>query len=182
MGFFSFGIQRATAFSGLGAGTTDFPYRITTCAQLQGINENLNSNYVLLNDINCNGVNFTPIGMRESGSVSDFYGTLDGYNHTISNLTISISGPYNYVGLFGSISSGGIVKNLKITMASISSTNASSAYIGGLAGSLTDTTVSHVSFSGNVSGSMSVGGFAGNGSRVTIESSSVESGSIITET
>src|ERR1700748_1800824 len=52
------------AFGG-GSGTITDPYVITTCAQLESINddaENLNKNYVLGNDINCIGTTFIPIG------------------------------------------------------------------------------------------------------------------------
>jgi hypothetical protein len=58
----------AAAFSGSGSGTLADPYQITTCAQLQEMNESLRANYTLMNDINCDvapyntGNGFEPIG------------------------------------------------------------------------------------------------------------------------
>ena len=66
------------AFSGTGGGTSGNPYEIATCSQLQEINSNLGAYYQINNDIDCNGVSFSPIGT----SGGDFTGTL---NHFILN-------------------------------------------------------------------------------------------------
>jgi peptidoglycan hydrolase-like protein with peptidoglycan-binding domain len=42
-----------TPFSGAGAGTSGDPYQITTCTQLQEMENNLHADYVLSNDIDC---------------------------------------------------------------------------------------------------------------------------------
>ena len=81
---------------------------ISTCQELQNINNDLNANYKLVNNIDCNNFNFTPIGGGYDESsyscVSVFSGSFDGNGKTISDLTISS----NYgVGLFG-CSSGNI--------------------------------------------------------------------------
>ena len=68
--------------------------------------------YVMLaNDINLTGENWTPIG----NDTNYFWGTFDGGNHTISNMTINIDTTGNvFAGLFGGIKKA-TVKNLKMT-------------------------------------------------------------------
>ena len=55
---------------------------------------------------------FTPIGFYTSWDQQDFYGTYDGGEHTITGL--SVSGDYRYAGLFGSVWTGGTVKNVRL--------------------------------------------------------------------
>lgn len=45
--------QNVSAFTGLGAGTELDPYQITTCAQLQEIDDERSASYLLMNDIDC---------------------------------------------------------------------------------------------------------------------------------
>lgn len=85
-------------------------------------------------DIDLTGVNWKPI--------NNFGGTLDGNNHTISNLTINSaghpSGGYSSVGLFGFIDVNSInmvVKNLIVDNAHIRGNH----YVGAIAGYLTGT-------------------------------------------
>ena len=164
----------------MGNGTTDFPFRITNCAQLQGVTDNLSANYTFLNDIDCTGINFTTIGMHGS-SVSSFSGKLDGYNHTISNLTIAYTGATgNNIGLFG-VLDGAEIKNFKIINASISSLYTQN--VGGIAGnSSNNSSISNISFSGNVSGFSSVGGIVGSADVTNINRCSVEPGSSVIST
>ena len=93
---------------------------ITTADELQNINNNLKANYVLANDIDLSGRDFTPIGNTDSGA---FEGSFDGNGHTISNLDV-FSG--KYAGLFGY--NDGTVKNLTLSNVSVYGTR----YIGGV--------------------------------------------------
>ncbi len=153
----------ASAFTGHGAGTSGSPYRIATCSQLQEINNDLDAYYVLVTNINCNGVSFVHLG--EYGGTT-FTGTLDGRNHRITNLN-----PDDY-GLFGAIGTGAIVKNITLTGGSLTGSwvgsftayaagaaltnlhssmtvTSTGSYSGGLVGEITGpTTLSESSFTG----------------------------------
>lgn len=113
-------------------------YEITTCAELQSLNENLYAlvNYELLNDIDCsdtenwnNGAGFEPIGKMNYPSWTPFLGTFEGNNKTISNLYINRPSE-NFVGLFGLIT-GAKVYNLGLVNVYITGNGS----VGGLVGS-----------------------------------------------
>lgn len=104
----------------------------TTGTDLQGINGGLSGNYVLGSNIDATGTSswnanagFTPIG----NSTTQFTGTFDGLNHTISNLYISRSSS-NYVGLFGFVGSNGTVRDVGLVGGSVKG----STYVGTLVG------------------------------------------------
>lgn len=76
---------------------------ISTKENLKAIANDLDGDYILTNDIDISGENWTPIGTEED----PFTGTLDGDGYTISGLTIkgdpfTAAGEY-YYGLFGKI-------------------------------------------------------------------------------
>ena len=71
----------AAAFSGAGSGTEADPYIVTTPAQLQEINNDLDAYYQLGNDIDLTSFT-TPIG----SSSSPFKGTLDGNGYSMYNI------------------------------------------------------------------------------------------------
>jgi hypothetical protein len=144
-----------------GEGTIANPFRIYTCLDLQYMNNNLTANYVLANDIDCsatrtwnNGAGFRPIGSYNSR----FAGSFDGNNYTISNLLISNQASTSGTGLFGTLSNVGIISNLGVINAVISS---GGTYVGTLVGLLYGGKVVNCYSSGNVSGSTSVGGLIG---------------------
>ena len=110
----------ATPFSGYGDGTTESPYRIATCAQLQSMNDHKAATYELISNIDCDGVSFTSIGVYSS---DDFTGNLYGNNHTIKNLNI------NGVGLFESVV-GSTIKDFRIESGTITSTNTAGSIVG----------------------------------------------------
>jgi len=88
---------------------------IASYDQLQGIQYNdLDGNYILVADIDCDGFAFVPIGT----SSEPFTGTFDGGGFTISNLTIYRPGESN-VGLFGYTNGAEIInvglENVNIT-------------------------------------------------------------------
>jgi hypothetical protein len=138
----------ARAFSGAGTGDIGSPYRITTCAQLQEINDDLSAYYVLWNDIDCSSTSFTPLGFL-------FTGTLDGLSHTITGVTIS-QPTTDDIGLFRRTDPTSTIKNLKLADFTITG----DTRVGGLVG-LADGQVSHVSVDATVTGVESVGGIMG---------------------
>ncbi len=115
---------RALSFSGEGSGTPSDPYQITSCVQLQEMEDDLSACYELMNDIDCSettGWNwditweeyrgFDPIG---HSSTASFTGVFDGGEHVISDLYINrthsewngyiwIHAPRQDIGLFGSV-------------------------------------------------------------------------------
>ena len=117
------------------------------------------STFTLINDIDMNGVVWTPIGDMSNS----FAGVFDGSGNTISNL--SCSGTY-CVGLFGHIAgtsttSPAEIKNLELKNVSM----AGSMAIGGICGYATDTQncfFSNCTVSGTLTGTSSwVGGIVG---------------------
>ena len=85
-----------------GAGTLASPFEIETCAQLQGMERDLDAHYRLVRDLDCSGFDvgdgrgFRPVGT----TAKPFTGVFDGGEHTISGLTIHRPRSHR-VGLFG---------------------------------------------------------------------------------
>ena len=122
-------------------------------------------NAIITADITCNDDKWIPIGDgSESGNAQIKYiGTFDGCGHTITGLSCSIdkSNPTEsqsvYVGLFGYIGQGGVVKNIgivnpKISADAISSNDESAqntdVFVGAIAG-LNDGKIQQCYLSGN---------------------------------
>ena len=124
----------ATSFAG-GDGSASNPYQIANASQLaklavMGQSQAITDNYVLTADINLSGHEWVPIGIDQTYRL---FGTFDGKYHTISNMKItSIGNTYanGYCGLFATVVSSGIVKNLIIQDADITS----ALYSGAIAG------------------------------------------------
>lgn len=125
--------QASHAFSGTGAGTIGDPYEIRNCSGLLEISSNLSAYYELVDDVDCTGTSYTPIGT----SGSPFTGSLDGNLQTISHITIS--GSDTNLGVFG-YSTGATIKNLKLSHNSITGSNTTSV----LVGSPTDGVISNI--------------------------------------
>ncbi len=108
-------------------------YQITTCIELQEINLDLDGDYELMNNIDCEGINFEPIGYCDTDWGCDvfndvpFTGNFNGNNKIISNLIINRP-TINGVGLFGH--STGNISNIGLDNVNISG----SARTGGLIG------------------------------------------------
>jgi len=117
-------IANAANFSGIGDGTENNPFQITTVSQLDEVRYNLSANYILMNDLDLNDFsgNWIPLGFPQHPDNSDdfesFIGLFDGNNKTIYNLTIDKIG-YR-VGLFCCIDSEGKISNLNMENAKIS--------------------------------------------------------------
>ncbi len=100
---------------------------ISTAEELKNIS--LNGKYILLNDIDLGGAEWTPIGTSDD----PFIGEFDGQGYAISNFKIT---PRVYVGLFGY--NEGVIKNLGVenftVNVSLSSGYRGNVYTGGLVG------------------------------------------------
>ncbi len=97
---------------------------IYTAADLDDMRDNLWAHYILMADIDLNGMAWSPIGT----DASRFTGNLDGNCHSISNLTISSTADYQ--GLFGCIGPEGGVSDLRLENVSVSG----ASYVGALVG------------------------------------------------
>jgi len=157
----------ASAFSSFGDGSSDLPFRVGSCAQLQEMNNNLTASYVLIRDIDCTGFDFTPIGTNDV-----FSGTLNGRGYSINNLSIVQNN--DDMGLFSTL--GGTVTNLVLTSPTIHGTG----YIGALAGDTSLSTISDVRVVNpdiSTLGSIA-GGLVGDLGGATVRRTSVVGGSI----
>ena len=70
---------------------------IETCQELQDLND-ISDAYLydikLSNDIDCDGIDFMPLGQSSEWSDSYFNGNFDGQGHKIKNLTINTDSYY----------------------------------------------------------------------------------------
>ena len=123
-------------------------FPITTCQELQNIENNQNGNYYLSKDVDCAGFSFT--------SISDFSGVLDGQSHKIKNLTIT--SPNSNWGLFSNTGSNSVIRNLGIENISITG----NGYTGGFVGGWNSGLIQNCYVTGKiVSNYQQVGGIAG---------------------
>ena len=97
-------------------GGQDNPYLIETAEDLDLIRYNPSSYFLLMDDIDLEGIDFEPLCSLSS----QFSGHLDGNGYTISN--INITGNHIYAGLFAYIN-GGTVINLNIDTININVDN-----------------------------------------------------------
>lgn len=126
----------ASAYSGYGFGTQSNPYLISSCQQLQDINQNLAGYYVLVSNVDCSGFNFSSVG----NLAAKFSGQLDGGSHTILNL-VPADGSFA-IGLFGA-TNGAVIKNLKLDGGTLS-ISPLNVYVGGVVGFAQNTTLMNV--------------------------------------
>jgi hypothetical protein len=142
-----------------GSGTADDPYVISTAAELQAMEDDLDAHYELGADIDAaetvdwnGGAGFDPVGPNTS---TEFTGSLDGNGHSISELTIDRP-ETDYVGLFG-VMNRSDVRDVTLTNATVTG----EASTGSVAGTIYGGTVSGVTASVTVEGSDRVGGLVG---------------------
>ncbi len=159
----SFNTVGGAVYLGSDSSATPVQYGVVqTLAQLQAINSTgLSGNYVLGNNLTdsvTSGPGFTPIG----NSNTAFTGVFDGLGHTLSGLYIDTPSN-NYVGLFGVVGSGGIVRDIGIVGGSVTGNFAVGELVGRNSG-----TVSNTYATGSVTGSATVGGLVGSNSNGTI--------------
>ena len=124
---------------------------IKTADQLQAMKDNLSGKYILMNDIDLAGYNWTPVG----NSSNEFTGELNGNGYVIKNLTIDNSSEDKQA-LFG-YTSGAKISNLGIEQANIKGQN----LVGILVGFCYGAEIDNVYAQGSVSGNICIGGLVG---------------------
>ena len=147
-----------------GDGTDESPYLISELGNLVWMSDNVASSagkyYKMTADIDASETatwndsntdtsileGFTPIGKGSSSGTTCFCGIFDGDGHTITGLAINRS-TSSYIGLFGTIGSGGVVRNVGL----LDCTVIGMANIGGLVG-FNAGTVSNGYTTGNITG------------------------------
>ena len=111
-----------------GEGDDNNPWLITSCVDLQELNSSAsynNDSFVLTQNINCNGVNFTRLMFATD---QEFKGTFDGAGYKISNIAVNNSVDSEN-GFFGRLD-GAIIKDLTLENVTVSG----EARVGALAG------------------------------------------------
>ena len=151
-----------------GSGTAQDPYRIRTAEQMNAIGANPGDwglHFKLMADLDLSGFDgkngrpkYNIIGpdvLPETWEYDGppFTGVFDGNGHTISHLTIAGE---RYLGLFGLLGSGAVVKNLGVAVADITG----SEDIGAITGGNGDLQIRYV-LAGSSSGCYSTGAIAG---------------------
>jgi len=152
------------------AGCSLFPSRsleIRTWYDLDAVRNNLGSHYILMNDLNSTTAGYTEMASPTAnqgkgwhpiigaGGNPPFTGTFDGQGYEIRDLFINLPG-IGYVGLFSIVGEGGLIEDIGVVNANVTST----AYIGSLVG-VNLGTVSNSYSTGSVTGNISVGGLVG---------------------
>lgn len=156
-----------------GDGEYDNPYTISCLRHLENIHKTkyydeeegwyVGGDYFkMINNISLSGVAWIPLGT----GVQAFTGTFDGNNHTISNLSLTITNSTindHYYGLFTICK--GYIKNLKVTNVNLSVTNSATNYsvaVGAVSG-LSYFSMENVYTSGTIVGTgyVDLGGLAG---------------------
>jgi len=139
-----------------GTGEPNNPYKIATKADLLALAANTadyGKCFILTADVNMQGQVFTKAIIA---SDTIFTGTFDGSGHKITHFTIN-GGSNSYLGLFGYISSGGLVKNLGLENFVVTG----SSDIGGLVGENYYGGISNCYSTGTVSSNSNIGGLVG---------------------
>ena len=138
----------------IGSGTEAEPYQVWTAtdfAYLSWYKSVLDKHIILMVDIDLANIRVHPIS-----EFGPFTGSFDGDGHIIKN--VCIYEPTNsYIGLFGRVGTGGVVKNVDIRHANI----VGGDYTGGLIGKSEGGTISRCGTTGTVDGFVCVGGLIG---------------------
>ncbi len=131
-------------------------YLIDTAAKLAWFADAVNGGQKAINgkltaNINLNGKTWTAIGT----SSNKFAGTLDGDSHTVSGLVTT--------GLVGELAEGGVVENLRVNCAIVSTSSLLGGVANSSAGTIRNCMVSgSITFSsGGYNGASAIGGIAG---------------------
>jgi hypothetical protein len=141
----------------LANGTEAWPYKIDSRVDLQELgmfaSYNTAHHYRLINDINLEGLEWTPIG---NSTAACFSGTFDGDNHTIYNLKIETKGDIK--GLIGCTTGVTVIKNIRVN-GSIDTTGIAGLVVGRVPSG--DASFENVHVNGSITGG-SGGGILGN--------------------
>ena len=148
-----FSFSLASAYSG-GTGEPNSPYQIGTVPDWQTLmttTADWNKQFILIADVNLQGVALTPVG----NPTNQFTGIFEGNGHVISNMTINTN-ENKYIGLFGYTDQNSIIRNLGIKDVNVVGKD----YVGGLVG-LNYGSINNCYSTGVVSGYYQVGGLVG---------------------
>ncbi len=132
---------------------------IRTAEDLAKISENLNEKYILMGDIDLEGVDWTPIGDKEN----PFTGVLNGNGFSIQNLTLNIDDgtKTENVGFFG-ITQDAVIANINFENAVINTPETyNKGSVGILAGTAMGTTFENITVSGEITAHQKAGGLVG---------------------
>lgn len=159
------------------------PINIYTADDLLAVSENTTADYILMNDIDMAGIEWTPI---------DFTGNFDGNNHAILNLSVkststeirtTYDGNYKtydtcFAGLFGVLENA-TVKNLTLKGINVTVNKEEPCFIGSIAGFAEKSSIENCSIDGtlrlDVSAKMfGVGGIVGYGGDGSITSTNAD--------
>lgn len=153
----------STFFAG-GDGSDADPYQIETPEQLQAVQEDLSAAYVLVDDLDMDGVDFEPIGPSDPRN-GTFNGQFEGDGHAIAGLTIDRPSE-DAVGLFRFTNAAGIaVQNLELRDVDV----VGNSGVGALAAA-NNSRIEAVGVTGSVSGGGGVGGVVGGNSGEVVTS------------
>ena len=146
------GFPAAQAFSGSGLGSPEQPYQISTCEQLQEMQDDLDGYYELVGPIDCTATNTWNggLGFQSIGGSSDpnqFKGTLDGQGFAIDGLYQRASANEALTSLMG-IMVGATVKNLKLTNVDIATSGEAEFVATVAAAAIQNSQITDVSVSG----------------------------------
>ena len=170
--FFIFSGKSVLAEFTSGAGTSESPYEIDNCTQLQDIGSSNSSYFILAKNIDCSETSTwnLDVGGTYLGFVPiSFYGNFNGQSYIISNLYINRIGETD-VGLFGSVH-GAVVKNFKLTGVNVAGNNR----VGGAVGNIySGGYATNISVGGTVTGINNVGGIIGVYNKNTVVDTTVE--------
>ncbi len=158
-----------------GLGTSEDPFEIANAEQLNQVRNYLNKHFIQIADINLgaapwnDGEGWEPIG--DYLGEASFRGVYDGDNYEIEGLFINRPEKYA-VGLFGEMTNGAVVKNIKLIDVDVTGKGYVGAVSGGWGGvGYEDSSVINVHVSGTVTGTDNVGGLVGTNSTVRQSSS-----------
>ena len=158
------------AFSN-GDGTAEYPYIITTAAQLDEVRGNLTAHYKLGNDINLTAYLASgTLGWQPIGTAAiPFTGTFDGAGYKITGLWINRADT-GYIGLFG-YTGDAVIKNLGVEIDDGKGGVKGFSNTGGLVGYQRGGSISGCYINGGVDGGGYIGGLVGYLSNGSITSS-----------
>jgi hypothetical protein len=142
--------------------TANFALPVWDWYDLDAIRDNLSGSYLLMNDLDSTTAGYeelaspTANGGKGWQPIGTFGGTFDGQGYEIRDLVINRPNEVP-IGLFGSVSAGGVVRNVGVINIDVSGWN----YVGGLVGLNNHGQVLDSYSSGNVTGEWGVGGLVG---------------------
>ena len=151
------------SFTGAPGDSPNNPIIVTTAAQLDAVRNGLNKYYKLGGNIDLTsylasgGAGYTKWGSAGWQPFGTFTGSFDGAGYKITGLWINRSS-MSYIGLFG-YTNGATISNLGVEISPAGVKG--NSFTGGLAGWLIHGNITNCYATGNVSGSIYVGGLVG---------------------